>query len=72
MNYSLELWNLRTGKLLRTLRTGLMESGMETHVGRIYPSSLVFSPDSKTLAAGDGGVYGLFDLAIHIWRVEMP
>lgn len=72
IDYSLELWSLRTGELLRSMRTGLVESGLEMHAGRIYTSSLVFSPDSKTLAEGDGGIYGLFTLGITIYPVEMP
>ncbi len=68
---SVRLWNLRTGELLGTLAQGLTAE-MSMHVGRIYPSSLAFSPDGKTLAIGRGGLSGLFDLSIDIRRLELP
>jgi WD40 repeat protein len=68
---SVKLWNLRTGELLDTLAQGL-GAEMSMHVGRIYPSSLAFSPDGKTFALGHGGLSGLFNLSIHIQRVELP
>jgi len=61
-DYTIKLWNLKTGKEIRTL----------TGHGN-YVSSVSFSPDGKTVASGsqpDGrGVFGVRDSTIKLWNV---
>lgn len=60
---SVKLWNLRAGTLLQTLNEASIN---DQSLGRIYFSSIAFSPDGKTLAIGLGG--GLSNFGISIWR----
>ncbi|MFE1744253.1 WD40 repeat domain-containing protein [Coleofasciculus sp. H7-2] len=60
---SVKLWNLRTGGLLKTL---FKASINDQTLGRIYASSIAFSPDGKTLAIGSGG--GLSGFGISVLR----
>ncbi|MBD2001857.1 MULTISPECIES: WD40 repeat domain-containing protein [Cyanophyceae] len=62
-DYSMKLWNLRTGGLLKTL---VEASINDQTLGRVYPSSIAFSPDGKTIAIGMGG--GLSDFGISVLR----
>nr|WP_242040684.1 WD40 repeat domain-containing protein [Coleofasciculus sp. FACHB-1120] len=63
MKHSVKLWNLRTGTLHKTLYEGFFD---EQHLGRIYTSSIAFSPDGKTIAIGSGG--GLSGFGIGVYR----
>jgi WD40 repeat protein len=60
---SVKLWNLRTGTLLKTL---FEPSVNDQSLGRVYLSSIAFSPDGKTLAIGSGG--GLSGFGISVLR----
>ncbi|BAZ15918.1 serine/threonine protein kinase with WD-40 repeats [Calothrix sp. NIES-4071] len=51
LDASVQLWNLASGKLVRTL----VPAANNQNLDRIYPSSVCFSPDGKTIAIGHGG-----------------
>ncbi len=51
LDASVRLWNLASGKLVRTL----VPAANNQNLDRIYPSSVRFSPDGKTIAIGHGG-----------------
>jgi WD40 repeat protein len=60
-DHSVKLWNLRTGTLLKTLYEPSIN---DQHVGRIYTTSIAFSPDGKTIAIGSGGVLSTFGISV--------
>jgi WD40 repeat protein len=60
-DHSVKLWNLRTGTLLKTL---FEPSINDQNFGRIYTTSIAFSPDGKTIAIGSGGVLSTFGISV--------
>ncbi|MEW5859647.1 MAG: WD40 repeat domain-containing protein [Cyanobacteriota bacterium] len=60
-DHSVKLWNLRTGTLLKTL---FEPSINDQNLGRIYTTSIAFSPDGKTIAIGSGGVLSTFGISV--------
>lgn len=58
---SVKLWNLQTGKPLKTLYEASVN---DQNLGRIYRSSIAFSPDGKTLAIGTGGGLSSFGISV--------
>ncbi|MBD1920327.1 WD40 repeat domain-containing protein [Microcoleus sp. FACHB-831] len=60
---SVKVWNLRTGTLVKTLFEASIN---DQTLGRLYTSSIAFSPDGKTLAIGSGG--GLSGFGISVLR----
>ena len=51
LDASVRLWNVASGKLVKTL----VPAANNQNLDRIYPSSVRFSPDGKTIAIGHGG-----------------
>ncbi|MBD1888925.1 WD40 repeat domain-containing protein [Coleofasciculus sp. FACHB-SPT9] len=60
-DHSVKLWNLRTGALLKTL---FEPSINDQNLGRIYTTSIAFSPDGKMIAIGSGGVLSTFGISV--------
>ncbi len=51
LDASVKLWNLQDGKMKQTL----VPPANNQNLDRLYPSSVSFSPDGKTIAIGHGG-----------------
>jgi WD40 repeat protein len=60
-DHSVKLWNVRTGTLLKTLYEPSIN---DQNFGRIYTTSIAFSPDGKTIAIGSGGVLSTFGISV--------
>ncbi|NJL64187.1 MAG: WD40 repeat domain-containing protein [Methylacidiphilales bacterium] len=66
LDASVKLWNLADGKLLQTI----VPAANNDNLDRLYPSSVRFSPDSKTIAIGHGGGAYLSQFPIDLYQVK--
>jgi WD40 repeat protein len=66
LDASVKLWNIADGKLLQTL----VPEANDNNLDRLYPSSVRFSPDSKTIAIGHGGGAYLSQFPIDVYQIK--
>jgi WD40 repeat protein len=66
LDASVKLWNIADGKLLQTL----VPEAKDNNLDRLYPSSVRFSPDSKTIAIGHGGGAYLSQFPIDVYQIK--
>jgi WD40 repeat protein len=66
LDASVKLWDLTDGKLLQTI----VPAANDDNLDRLYPSSVRFSPDSKTIAIGHGGGAYLSQFPIDLYEVR--
>ncbi len=66
LDASVKLWNLTDGKLLQTL----VPAANDNNLDRLYPSSVRFSPNGKTIAIGHGGGAYLSQFPIDVYQIK--
>ncbi len=66
LDASVKLWNLEDGKLGQTL----VPPANNQNLDRLYPSSVSFSPDGKTIAIGHGGGAYLRNFPIDVRSIK--
>jgi WD40 repeat protein len=66
LDASVRLWNLSDGKLIQNL----VPAANNQNLDRLYPSSVGFSPDGKTIAVGHGGGAYLANFPIDIRPIK--